>query len=98
MISVTLASSLAAHLPADGGAARSGGHRTVVLDADTWPDAVAEMRTRFSRLSDYLFDESGGLRSGFLVAVNDENVGNSAGLRNLRSGDKVLLLAQMAGG
>ncbi|SDP40256.1 MoaD/ThiS family protein [Lentzea jiangxiensis] len=95
MVTMTLAASLATYL-SDG--AGSPGHRSLTLDAETWPETVREIRQRHQRLGHHLFEESGRLRSGFLVAVNDEVSRRPEGPTHLRSGDHVYLFVQIAGG
>ncbi|NUT49477.1 MAG: MoaD/ThiS family protein [Saccharothrix sp.] len=95
MVDVTLGASLAGYLP-DGD--ESSGRRSVALAADTWPDTVREIRSRFEKLGERLFDESGRLRSGFVVAVNDEVSRGPDGPRLLGPGDRLYVFAQIAGG
>lgn len=97
MIIVTLASSLAAYLPGDGGGS-AGGHRSITLAAETWSDTVHEIRSQFDLLGKHLFDPAGKLRAGFLVAVNDEVSRRPDGPAQVRSGDHLFLFTQMAGG
>lgn len=97
MVSVTLASSLAAYLPADNGAG-SGGRRTITVSAETWPETVQEIRTRYRRLGDHLFESSGKLRAGFLVAINDEVDRRPDRISRLGTGDSVFVFTQIAGG
>ncbi|KOX16374.1 hypothetical protein ADK67_40160 [Saccharothrix sp. NRRL B-16348] len=77
---------------------QSYGHRSVALTASTWPETVREIRSRFEKLGERLFDESGRLRTGFVVAVNDEIVRGPDGPRLLGPGDRLYLFAQIAGG
>ena len=91
---VTLAASLAAYLPQHSG----DGHHSVTLKAETWPEAVRELRSRFDRLGRHLFEDSGRLRSGFLVAVNEQVDHGEDGPRHVRSGDELFVFAQIAGG
>jgi molybdopterin converting factor small subunit len=98
VVTVTLAASLATYLPEDPIGPCPAGHRSVTLAAESWPDTVQELRSRFDRLGEHLFEESGRLRSGFLVAVNDQLIRHEDGPRDVRSGDKVYLFAQIAGG
>jgi molybdopterin converting factor small subunit len=98
VVTVTLASSLASYLPDDGVAPHSAGHRSVTLVAESWSETVREIRARYSRLGEHLFEESGQLRSGLLVAVNDQLDHHKDGPRGIQPGDSIFLFAQIAGG
>lgn len=95
MVTMTLAASLAPYL-SDG--AEVPESRSLTLDAESWPETVREIRQRHQKLSRHLFEESGRLRSGFLVAINDEVSRHPEGPTHLRSGDHVYLFVQIAGG
>jgi molybdopterin converting factor small subunit len=97
MVQITFASSLAAYLP-HGDDPASGGHRTITVDGATWPDAVREIRKKYERLGEHLFDASGTLRSGFLVAVNDQLRPRPHLLPALDPGDSIFIFTQIAGG
>jgi molybdopterin converting factor small subunit len=97
MVSLTLATSLAALVPADPDGAMSA-RRSITLDADSWPEAVTEIRLRFGRLATHVFDAAGGLRPGLIAAVNAEVCPQSGDHPRIKHGDEVFLFAQIAGG
>ena len=96
MITVTFSASLAGMLPRpEGGVARA---RSIEVEADNWPDAVADLRERYASLTDHVFNESGGLRPGFLVAVGEEVRSGRDNLTDVAAGDVLYLFTQIAGG
>jgi hypothetical protein len=96
VITVTLSASLATYL--SGHDTTPTGQRSFVLAAANWTDTVHEIRSRFSRLGDHLFEESGWLRSGLLAAVNDVVGHHADGPPDMHSGDHLFLFTQIAGG
>jgi molybdopterin converting factor small subunit len=98
VVTVTLAASLASYLPEDEAAPDPAGHRSVTLPAETWTETVREIRARYRRLGEHMFEESGKLRSGLLVAVNDQLDRHQHGLHSIRGGDNIFVFAQIAGG
>jgi hypothetical protein len=97
MITLTLAASLASLLPEHGDNARSG-RRSITIDANNWPETVDQIRHRFAQLANHVFDESGQLRSGLLIAVNDEVTSRSDGPPQITPNNEVFLFTQIAGG
>jgi molybdopterin converting factor small subunit len=93
VVTLTLPASLAALLPE--GASQGG--RSVPVDADDWQQLTREIRIRFPRLAGRVLTESGDVRTGFLVAVNDA-LGDPDQPPDLHAGDEVFLIPQIAGG
>jgi molybdopterin converting factor small subunit len=94
MLTVTLSAGLASLVPPDALAAGPN-RRTLRVDADDWPGAVAALRAAFPHLAERVLTEAGTVRPGFLVVVNDV-VGETAPL--VRPGDELFFLAQISGG
>ncbi|WP_026360893.1 MoaD/ThiS family protein [Amycolatopsis nigrescens] len=97
MVTFTLAASLAGFLP-ERERAGMPAHCSLTIDANNWPEAVAQLRSRCERLGEHVFDGAGRLRPGFLVAVNDVVASRREGPGRLRPGDELFLFAQIAGG
>lgn len=96
MVTVTLSASLVALMPERADARRT--RYSMTIDSDTWDGVVSEISTRFRRLADHLFDESGSLRPGLLVAVNDDVILHVTDPPQVRPGDEIFLFTQIAGG
>lgn len=97
MIKLTLSASLARMLPPSvhsGNSARA----TLDVDVNDWAALVEDIGGRFTALADHTFDTSGRLRSGLLVAVNDEIVAGVSRRPVVKHGDDVYLFTQIAGG
>lgn len=97
MIKLTLAAGLAAMLPADEGIVKRG-RRVLTVEANDWAELVAQISRRFTALSNHVFDEESQLRSGMLIAVNDEVTSRRHGTPQISPGDEVFLFTQIAGG
>lgn len=97
MVTLTLSASLAALLPERKNNRRNGCY-SITVDANSWPEAVNEIRLNFQDLASHVFDESGQLRPGLLVAVNDDVSSHGDDYPRIKPGDEVFLFAQIAGG
>jgi class I fructose-bisphosphate aldolase len=97
MLTLTVAAPLAPLITTgpDTGDGRPG--RTVQLEGGDWAAATAEIRTRFPRLAERVLTDTGGVRPGFLLVVND-TVAGSPEAPQVKAGDEVFLLVQVAGG
>lgn len=96
MITLKLSVSLSNLLPPQehGGTA---GRPTIEFETTNWPETAEEIARRFERLANHIFDTSGGLRPGLLVAVNDV-VSKPGRPPEVGQGDEIYLFQQMAGG
>ena len=97
MVTLTLSASLAALLPEHSNTSRNGRY-SITVDANSWQETVDEIRVKFHRLANHMFDESGQPRPGLLVAVNDRVSSHGDGQPRIEAGDEVFLFAQIAGG
>ena len=98
MITLTLPAPLAALLPEENssGARRP---RAVTLDADSWADAVQEIRARYPLLAERVFTEDATeLASGVVLVVNREMAPRGAPSVALAPGDEISFIPQIAGG
>jgi hypothetical protein len=96
MIILRLSASLSSLLPAqehDKGARRT----AIDVDATNWSETANEILRRFERLAAHMFEVTGRLRPGVLVAVNDV-VTAPGRVPHVSQGDEVYLFQQMAGG
>jgi sulfur carrier protein ThiS len=93
MVKLTLPSPLLTLVPAD---ERS--QRSTMLEARSWADAIAEIRTRFPQLAARVLTESGGVIPTFALVVNDDLVPSGSVPPELSAGDEIALIAIMAGG
>ncbi|MET9489772.1 MoaD/ThiS family protein [Nocardia sp. NPDC006630] len=99
MVVVTLAASLVTYLDeVDDLGSPPTECRSITCTADSWLVLVNQIRARFDRLAKHLFDESGRLRAGFLLALNDEIYRRPDRLTGLHAGDQLFVFAQIAGG
>ena len=96
MLSLTLAVPLASLLPKPEQAA-VGPRRSTNLEANSWAEAIEEMRCRFPDLAARVFTEEGAVRKGFVLVVNDE-VAPRGSPPDVSQGDELALIAQIAGG
>ena len=96
MLSLTLAVPLASLLPEREQAA-TGRRYCTELEANSWAEAITEMRRRFPTLADRVLSQDGSVRGGFLLVVNDE-VAPRDTLPDVSQGDELALIAQIAGG
>lgn len=71
--------------------------RSVALSASSWPQAAGEIRNRFPALAERVLTERDEMASGFVLVVNDAVVARSQRV-NVAEGDKLFVLAQIAGG
>jgi sulfur carrier protein ThiS len=97
MIRLALSAPLFALIPDE---ERTGavGRREVPLEAESWNAVVEELRTRFPTLARYALTDSGAIASGFVLVVNDEVMPRGQQTFEVRGGDRLSLLAAMAGG
>lgn len=71
---------------------------SVSLDSESWKDLVLEIQERFPPLAARVLTESGGVASGFVLAVNDEIIRQSSDSLKFNDGDEFSIIAAMAGG
>ena len=74
------------------------GPPTVRLEATSWPLVVDEVGRRLPRLAERVLTDSGGVASGFLVAVNDDLVSPGQFPGTLSPDDRLFVIPQIAGG
>jgi hypothetical protein len=96
MLSLTLAVPLASLLPKREQAA-VGPHYSTELEANSWAEAIVEMRRRFPDLAARVLTQDGAVGRGFVLVINDE-VAPRGGLPDVGQGDELALIAQIAGG
>jgi hypothetical protein len=97
MVKLTLPSPLLTLVPADE-RGHACGPRSTMLEARSWADAVAEIRTRFPQLAARVLTESGSVIPTFALVVNDDIVPSGSVPPDLSAGDEIALIAIMAGG
>lgn len=95
MVMVRLSASLAALLPEQPGRST---RRTIEVDAANWPETTHQIALRFQRLARHVFTDTGQLRSGLLMAVNNEIIRPGDEIPWLEQTDEVYLFQQIAGG
>jgi hypothetical protein len=95
MVMVKLSASLAALLPEQ---TRQSTRSAIEVDAANWPETTQQIALRFQRLARHVFTETGQLRSGLLMALNDEIIKPGSEIPRLEQTDEVYLFQQIAGG
>jgi hypothetical protein len=95
VLTLTISASLSALV---GSAAGNNSIRSVQIEADDWTMAVAAIRAQFPRLAERVFTDTGRIRPGFLVAVNDVVSSCGEEVPDIRPGDEVFMFVQIAGG
>lgn len=68
------------------------------LLAHSWPDVVSEIRQHHPRLADRVLDDTGDIKPGFALVVNDSVIPDTRPDVDFADGDEVALVAVMAGG
>ena len=96
MLSLTLSVPLAALVPKREQAG-AGTRYTTSLEASSWAEAIAEIRRRFPVLAERVLAQDGTVCGGFVLVVNDE-VAPRGSVPQVRQGDELALIAQIAGG
>jgi sulfur carrier protein ThiS len=96
MLNLTLAVPLASLLPKQEQVAVGTRHSTN-LRANSWAEAILEMRCRFPILAERVLAQDGSVRGGFVLVVNDE-VAPRGSHPHVNQGDELALIAQIAGG
>jgi molybdopterin converting factor small subunit len=71
--------------------------RSVALAAASWQELVDESRTRFPLLATHLFSDSGTMRAGFVLVLNDEIVPRGTPV-SLHANDEICIIPALAGG
>jgi len=89
--------SIVIHLPA-ALRERSAGAQSVVVDADTVPQALSMLVDTHPDLGRLLFREPGVLRPHVNVFIDNEDAGNGRPARPLRAGDELRIVPSIAGG
>jgi molybdopterin converting factor small subunit len=95
MLSLTLSVPLAALVPKR--EAGAGTRYTTSLEASSWAEAIVEIRRRFPVLAERVLAQDGTVCGGFVLVVNDE-VAPRGSVPQVRQGDELALIAQIAGG
>lgn len=96
MLSLTLSAPLAALVP-EREQAGTGTRYATSLEASSWAEATAEIRHRFPVLAERVLAQDGTVCGGFVLVVNDE-VAPRGSIPQVRQGDELALIAQIAGG
>ncbi|WP_018221465.1 MoaD/ThiS family protein [Salinispora pacifica] len=97
MLKLTLSASLFSLLPYTEQKTDAKINRTVTVDANSWEELVHRMRIDYPQLADHVLTPNGLIKTGFLVAVNDD-VAPRSERPDISGGDGVMLFTQMAGG
>ena len=98
-ISLTVPSHLAGLLFPDAGAdARDRRPRSVRMEAASWTDVANDLRTRFPSLAERILDESGAVRPGFALVLNDQVLHEDCAAIDLSEGDEITVIPVMASG
>ncbi len=75
------------------------GLREVELSADTVAELINELEALHPRLSSYLVDEHGSLRTHVNIFIGEVRVRDRAALSDaLRAGDEVFIVQALSGG
>jgi len=73
--------------------------RSIPLEAETFDEVVAQIKSDWPELAVHLFDESGDFREHVLCFLNESNSRSlGASNRSLRDGDEITILQAVSGG
>lgn len=97
MVKLRLSSPLFSLLPEDEKQKRCSS-RAVLLNPGSWEQVIQEIQTRFPLLAERVLEDSTGMATSCLLAVNGKVVKSDYTLLYFQSGDEIAIIAAMAGG